>query len=54
MFYLDNNNCAPSFEIILGAIYKEILYQTYDSRSVYLSLWENFDQSRRDDHRVMW
>ena len=42
------------FEFILGVIYEEILYKTYVPLSVYLSLWENFDQSKRDDHRVMW
>ena len=43
-----------TFWMHLGVIYEEILYQTYVSLSAYLSLWENFDQSRRDDHRVMW
>ena len=38
----------------LGVIYEEILHLTYFPLFVYLSLWENFDQPRCDDHNLIW
>ena len=49
-----NNRYSDILNALFCAIYEEMLYQTNVSLTVYLSLWENFDQSKRNDHRVMW
>ena len=43
-YYFINNRYSDILNALFCVIYEEMLYQTNVSVTVYLSLWENFDQ----------